>query len=230
MTDYRHIYYVSKLGIPFDQANVHLWLEADWGVADNGGYASAIADRSVKANNVAQPLFTKQPQIITNYQNGKPVLYFGGNDYIYRQTFAENIPQPLTVITIFSCPTAALNWVYAAWNYPGTSRFFSNNTPYINAGSGMAYAESMPMAMSTTVDIFNGANSKVYKNSILKVTGNSGSNGMTGINIGGYWGAVNPAAYNITAYWCATVIIAEAISDARRIIIENYFKTKYNLY
>ncbi|MDB6023905.1 MAG: hypothetical protein JWM68_128 [Verrucomicrobiales bacterium] len=64
---------------PVTSGSLQLWLKADVGVVTNGpGRVSQWTDQSGKVNNCSQATTTKQPTLVTNAINARPVVRFDG--------------------------------------------------------------------------------------------------------------------------------------------------------
>ena len=59
-------------------AGLQLWLKADEGVTLNGSTVSSWIDQSGNGNNALQSTTNRQPLLVNNALNDKPVLHFDG--------------------------------------------------------------------------------------------------------------------------------------------------------
>jgi len=84
--------------IPTDR--LQLWLRSDAGVVLNGPTVSAWEDQSGNGNDVIQTNANRQPVLVENELNGKPVLRFDGEDDRLGFTGSKSMTR-ISVFTVF---------------------------------------------------------------------------------------------------------------------------------
>jgi hypothetical protein len=94
----------AQASLPVTSGNV-LWLKADAGITQSGGYVSAWADQSGNGKDFTQGTASKQPAYVTGVLNGKPVVRFDDSDDGMASSL--NLSAPYTVFIVFNRTVAA---------------------------------------------------------------------------------------------------------------------------
>lgn len=120
-------------------ADIALWLKADTGVIkDASGNVSEWQDQSGNNNHATQTDPTHQPVLLDNRYNGKPAIYFDGNNKYLQLPgdFFRNIPAvDIFVVVSHAVPLPGAHQTYIIGTFIGTEarvQFRSNETSYLN--------------------------------------------------------------------------------------------------
>jgi len=219
---------------PDDLLGLKIWLKADAGVHDAGGGAVDLwADQSGNGNDAIQVTAADQPLLADAQLNGKPVVRFdGNNDGLYNTSnFVYDQPNTLFVVwknTVVS--NSYYNIVFDGKNSRNALYTYYNSLYYwAPPGSGIEASYSKPTPFSDFINtscIYNGANSVLYENGILKINGvDIGTASLDGINIG-YHSGVGVFKGDIAEI----ILYNSALSNTDRQSVENYLNNKYNIY
>ena len=117
----------------------------------------------------------QQPKLILNTTLNRSTVVFDGNLDLLVTNLQQSFPQPLTVFILWNINSATnVQIPFASWPNLNTLLHESGNL-YLNGGSGQAYyAKTIPFSFILSTCVFNGANSQLFENSVLKNTLNSG--------------------------------------------------------
>lgn len=241
----------SKLG----SSALVVWLDAAKGVTQSNNAVSAWADQSGNNNNAAQATQARQPLLVANVINGKPVMRFDGTNQQYF-TIADAASLrwgtgDFTVMEVTAWTnTASTNdntgygalWVKVGPNtpFPGAS-LFANNA---SGPTGAARAQ-------VTINLFAASANTNLNNGSFRVVGMRRAGTTLEVRVGGAQaGMVANATTNIDAMGVSVFIggregngakqmlkgdIAEvigvkgALSDPDLASLEGYLKAKYAL-
>lgn len=223
-----------------EQTNIYygikLWLKSTEGITLNGSTVSAWADQSGNGQNAVQVTAASQPAYVANQLNGYPVLRFDGvNDYLQNTSLV--IGQPTTFFIVHTQNVIASNkksGVFDSKVYgdPYTTRQLIDyngieNWLGIYAGtSWLNYPKTAPFTQITTA-VFNGANSKIYENGVLKITGNPGTYTINGYYIGSS-GLAADRWYNGDV--AEIIIYNRTLNDTELQMVYTYLKQKYAIW
>lgn len=192
------------------------WYKADTGVTNSGASSMGWADQSGNGYNLSKQSSSYYPSLVTSVQNGLSVVEFTGTsaDRMYLSTGAlgTTLAQPLTIFWS-GCWTSSYS-VYdmplGGWsgNDPGFYRKSANSVE-AQTSTGGAQATSASITPNTWHEwagVFNGSSTLLQCDGSTVATGNSGTYGLTGIELGGYGSAgSNPCQCNIGEVVIASV-------------------------
>jgi hypothetical protein len=210
-----------------------LWLRADAGVTLNSGKVSNWADQSGFGNHAYMPNTNpgRQPTLVTNALNGKPIIRFGG-----AQSLALTSPVSPNSFTIFivgknsmssesfsmilgpggSSPNNQMRWEN------GSSALFdgaSNNLPTITSSIGNTRVYH---ALSVR---YNGSTMQVYRDGNLISTHTFTTTGPWTLGQIGAW----YSSHFMVGDLAEVLIYSSSLSESDRLSTNNYLKGKYAL-
>jgi hypothetical protein len=171
-----------------------------------------------------------QPTFKTNVMNGKPVVRFDGdNDYLLTGTFSSALSQPNTVFVVWQTNSTGTQFVIDGINKNDRHAIFQGtgggNNVAFHAGSTLSYAKDTPFEQAIiTSALFNGANSEVWENGEIKLTGDFGNHSLTGLTIGARQGN---AFFFLDGDIAEIIIYDRALTFNERTDVEFYLSRKY---
>ncbi len=211
---------------PEDISNLYFWIAGD-SVNETVSYVDTVFDLSGNDLHAAQSNNNFKP--VVSYDSSffyYPVLSFdGSNDFLYT-AFDDTISQPNTVFVLWSTAEDDSGISLACDGSTSTGRRYigwSDNDIIINGGASLSYSKELPVIPIVTTAIFNADTSKIFENSVLKKTGNAGTDSVADLFIGrGGWGG-GPLKGDI-----AEILLFDTVlTDTQQQQIENYLYNKY---
>ncbi len=188
------------------------------------------ADSSGNANDLTQATTTKQPLYVASAVNGKPAVRFdGSDDFLGPKAFTWNQPEHITLVykSIVLGATSSHDAICDG-NVTGNAVVLSaNNTTYaIAAGVGLTDAELVNnTTYGYTMQLFNGASSRIEVNGTVKASGNAGTTAAAGFTVGAL-----PDGSRSTNIEVAEVIGYRAdIGTSATNRLNGYIKARYGL-
>jgi hypothetical protein len=206
--------------VPTDLPYLSLWLDASKGIVLDGANVERWNDQSGSGYYAIQNDHALQPLYVLNVIDGLPVVRWDGSgDMIFVNAFA--LAQPITVFVVGSNSRTAGGWFYDSSIRFGLANYATQNTLY--AGTWLNSTIPSPLSISLISCVYNGANSKVWLNEVLKGSGNAGANSTSDLYIGNAFGGGGELNGDI-----AEILIYDAaLSDVDRAKVENYLHLKY---
>lgn len=211
---------------PNNIAGLHSWYKADALVLNDNDPITTWTDSSGGGHDVTQAVAGSKPTYKTSILNSKPVARCDSGDYLQSGAFTESA-QPHTIFITCQTSSGANRNVFDGIG-AGTSR----HTTYFNgtAAGGFLYAgavlnvSTIGTSWFTAAIVWNGASTTMYKNGgAAFVTGDAGSNTLTGITIGARYDGLEPWTGDI-----AEVIVYTAqLTNSNINDVGNYLGTKY---
>jgi hypothetical protein len=167
-------------------APVHGW-DVKRNTGSDGSQIAVVSDLgSATARDLTPLAATKEPLLKLAFVNGKNVALFdGSNDSLFTAvSFAVAVAQPFYVFGLWQCPTGA-----------AARRFFdSTNRCLFGVNSGGVYEMYAGTAVLSGgthdasphwfVVLFDGANSKVWRDDLQIITGNPGTAALDNFYVG----------------------------------------------
>lgn len=188
-------------------------------------------DQSGNGNHATQTTATYQPKIVSDgalvTENGKAAIEFDGTDD-YLRNAALSIVQPIWTFSVVSFANTNLQRVYDTDNVAERSNLNLDSTNGINITSGSPLASlELP---ANNIDyiltcVHNSSSSAIYVDSILKKTGDAGTNGMDTLRIG----ANITGSQNLNGT-CQELIIYDSDQSDYRQGIETNTALYYNIF
>jgi hypothetical protein len=197
------------------------------GALDNG-FITTWYDQSGNARNATQTTAINQPQIVNSgsviLENGYPFLQYNTTPVKYlRTSFSFNISTPLQLFFISKNTRVGVSYLYDFTIKRATS--FYNPDIQIFNGNSIASGNSSTNVLISS-HLFNGANSQIYVNSSLLVTGNAGNNGAEGnLLIGARFNVADQLIGGFQEF-----IIYSSNQSSNRTGIENNINDFYSIY
>ena len=195
----------------------------------NDGFVSKWYDQA-GSNDAAQTTTANMPKIydgttgvVTDTQN-KPVLSFSGGQQLLTGTMTA-ASQPVTAISFVDTTNspAQAGWFYSL----GQSQYaaIQDNGSQTRMYAGSSFVSGGGGANTRRLDfsLFDGANSEIYLNSVSRLTGNPGTNGITSFRIGG----LNNSNFN---GFFGELIAYPSDQSSNRTNIEDNINTFYSIY
>lgn len=193
-------------------------------VGANSAYGATWYSQQGSVNGV-QSTTGNQPRIVNagviERQNGKPSLYFDGNDFFSTTSFT--LTQPTTYFLASKNDGTASTLIFDGST--GDRQLMSVNT---TAGNDLYAGAVLTLATNTTsfcllTAVFNSTNSKLTRNNSSTATGNAGtmSSGNPYIGKGQSSGLVG---------YLSTFIIYNSDQSSNRTGIETIINTYYSIY
>jgi len=222
----------TQIFYPFNPSQISglkFWVKSDAGVLlDNNGAVSQWNDLSGNNFNTIQGNANKRPIKVNSQINGYPVIRFDGiNDYL-QVNFGTVITQPATYFVVWNISGSTGNPQALFTGIDGTNvhviqYWAADSKLYAGGGTSLSYTKVIPFNYLMHTFVINGLSSALYENSILKVSGNGGANGIGGLTIG-----ANSSFSNVLKGDIAEIIFYNALlPDTQRTMVEHYIMDKY---
>jgi len=174
------------------------------------------ADQATPAN--MPKLFDSSTGLIL--ENGKAAMEFNSNWIV--STFSL-LPQPNTIFSVAATKLSEFSLLYDSADGVERNTYDTDGDAFagsVLSGPGWVLNESYIHSI-----IYNGASSSIYRNSVLLVTGNVGSQGLTGLTIGSRFNNVSPFRGVVQSF-----IVYPSDQSANRPGIETAINNEYSIY
>lgn len=213
---------------PASISGLKVWLKADAINQTDGSAVSSWPDSSGNANNATQATGTNQPIFKTAILNGRPIVRFDGtNDNLKTAAFAS----PLSVSTIFVVAKMStadqIQYFYdgiTTTNRNALLRYDAANGGQLDQFAGTevfgAFVKGSFVVLSS---VFNGASSATYNNGASIISGNVGTQTLTGLSVGA--DRINVAFLNGDI--AEILVYDSALSSTDRAKARTYLSQKY---
>lgn len=209
---------------------------ANWRASDivTNGSVVSIPDYNGSAYSLSNgSTASTWPIVQTNSIGGQNTIRFDGtNHFVYNPNF--QVSQPFEMVLIYKYRGASDNsahWIVTSSILNSTPRVkyyteFVDRALYANAGVSLHYEAGNTPPFQWKVDSvgIDGANSYIYINENLGVSGNAGDNDLDGIYIGCYPNLVASGQFDLAEI----AIYSSTNSPASRSNIVAYFMDFYN--
>jgi hypothetical protein len=202
---------------------------ADSCVVDGSNFVSQWNDLSGNGYHALQELQTSKPLLVAGGLNSKPVLKFNGENFMIAN-FGKTLSQPNTmyiVLNITGTNTSQYFFDGIAINFRNYIGFLPLSTGFtINSGSNIYYPTTKlpPMIYTIWNTVYRGTNSIVRENNIQVMSGNTGTNGLTGLTIGASRGG---GASYITGNIAELIYYNKVLSAYQNTQVINYLNNRY---
>lgn len=209
-----------------------LWLRADMGVTTSNGKVTNWADQDDSQNHAYMTTLERQPSLITNAINGKPVIRFNGAQSLKLTNALSHSNFTVFVAGKNSHPSSfsmILGPTGTGTNGNNQLRW-ENGTQALLVGLG----NNMPIITSTVGNTkvyhalsarYDGSQLKVYRDGNLVTTSSFVTSGPWELNQIGAW----VSQYFMVGDLAELVFYSSALSESNRSTANSYFKTKYAL-
>lgn len=167
--------------------------------ADNGDvFVVTWYDQSgsVPPNNAINSTAASQPKIVSSgavlLDNGKPSIEFDGTDDSLSVSFGTTYSQPNSIFTVCNKTDHA---GYLFDGVSGSLRHAQGNSTWVFSGAVLsnAYPNTDLGSQVVFTSIFDGANTSTYLNGSNTITGNAGTQGVSGLQLGRIWNKAAPS-------------------------------------
>ena len=244
---------------PIPTSGLQLWLKADAGVTLNGSKVSRWADQSGNGNNGVQLDAERQPLLVRDALNGKPVIRFDGTDDRLGLVGSKHMSQ-ISLFMVFRMNPGGNEydpiWIGdldgdgSIWGVDLQSGYTGYSPDVINVFSGMNSAVEATAPRGAVFGLWHNINvvtNGFINNTTLRADGvdaqvSLAANNMsisvplgnpTGTGVGGIAGgdALRPPFGRIASKCdVAEVILYDTVlSDSLRRSVEQYLAAKYGL-
>lgn len=161
----------------------------------DGAAVATWPDSSGNARDLAQATGSRQPLFRATGIANRPAVEFDGSDDAMQRTFGTTFPQPCTVVLLCSLPSGGTTYGDA---YPwidgsaSTGRLWMGHTTTAGrggfwAGSSFINGDTLTEGAHVYRALYSGASSTFAGDGQQQVSGNPGSNGISGITLGARW-------------------------------------------
>ncbi len=213
----------SQLFAQIPSSNIHSWHSADTAVTISEGKVIQWNDLSGNGYHLIQAIPTNQPNLIDDALNFLPVVRFS-QDHFMGVDYILPIAQPATFFILWKTvdeqgPAFSIN----NSNADGL-RAETGNRVFARAGNNFLLNRTTPFDYLLHTWEINGNNSKLFENSLLEATGNSGGNSITKLLLGRLTGF---PAYKLQGDIAEIVLVDKILSTEERVAFETYLMDKY---
>ncbi len=215
--------YTFNIVHPQDEPGLVFWTNADNSTVDGNNRVSALNDLSPASNHVLQATITNQPLRVANAINAQPVIRFDGNDRL-QTAAATQYNSPNSMLIIWRSATAGQGFAFDGQNVSGSnSIYWSTNEIRFWANPRIQYSKTAPFAYVLNAGSWNGSNSVLYENGILKASGNAGTNPLNGLKVGMRF----DNTLGLNGDIAEIMLFNNAIASDKRQLYENFLRQKY---
>ena len=200
----------------------------------SNGFLTTWYDQSGNAKNATQTTAANQPQIVSSgtiiLQDSKPFIEYTSTNKSLQTTSTFSISSPLQVFFVAKNTRAVADFPYY-YDFQ-TNRSLNYYADDVTPKGLAAFAGSQINSGDTSTarglfdTLFNGSSSAMYKNNSLLVSGNTGTNGASGIL---YLGSRNNGSQNLTGGFQEFILYPSNQSSNRNGISSN-INTFYSIY
>lgn len=215
--------------LPSNLYSNKVWLDATQQAV---GTVSSWADQSGNSNNALQATGANQPTCTANLQNGRNGLVFNGTTtYLATNSFtALAQPNVLFVVSQLTSPATTANYAVdgiASGNRNADFLLGDGSVYQMFAGSVLATASASNTSAHIKPLVFNGSSSTYSLDNALLVTGNAGTNTITGLTIGSRWDQQAASFFHGNIY--EVIQYNRLLSSAEIIAVNRYLSQKWGI-
>ena len=214
---------ISYAQVPSD--HMILWVRSD-SVEVIDDKVETWYDLSGNDYHLQQASSALRPAFIDSVLNNYPSVTFNGVNNFLQVNFGQAYNQPNSVFVIWkanSAPGVPFDNIssrhYLAINADSDITLNASSNPTTT----VKYSKTLPMEYVINTCYYNGADSKLFENSVLKSSGNAGNLSIEGLMVGSIFSGgayLNGDILEIIAY--DTTLI-----DSDRALVENYLMDRY---
>lgn len=212
-------------GAQLTQGTLQPYTRTEGGIAGDG-FVTTWYDQSGNERNATQVTASSQPQIVNagvveTVGTYPAIVHDGVDDGLVTASWG-NIPQPFTrsyVIRVPSSfsPSSTAHIINTATGTPNTAEYYPRPLEVSQFGGNPGAVTSVTASEHAVfTSIYNGAGSFIVKNGVASSTANSGTNGFTGIRLGGFNGLISFSATTFQDL----IVFQSALSTADRQTLE----------
>lgn len=222
---------------PTNITNNVIWLNNDPSTMTlSTNRVSQWSDGSGNGHHFIQAISLNQPLYTPNVQNGQGGVYWDNNNFNFLDcTLSQTYTQAFEIFIVWnvdSNSTRSYPYVYDSIN--ATNRvalyWFGNNIGALSPTVvSNAYPKTRPFNLMVSDTIYNGANTKLYENNILKATKNTGTNSLSSLRLGMASYSPNDTNSRMSGYICEVIVYSRELISGERDLVNNYLINKYAL-
>lgn len=200
-----------------------LWYNTD-SLEQSSNAISKIFDLSGNDNHIIQNTATNKPTLISASDLNENTIRFDGSSDFMRGNFTDTIKPPYSIFVMWNLTESKTAFCFDGVSSDPTNNL-STSSPYLRyqATSYLFYTQNMPFTFMLTSLKINGANSKIYQNSVLKSTANPGNSYFKGLTLGASRSTGGFLKGDIAEF----VLYSVTLSDSEFSLVENYYYSKY---
>lgn len=200
-----------------------LWYNTD-SLEHTNNAINKIYDLSGNNNHLIQNNNSNKPALISSSALNKSTIRFDGSSDFLRGNFTDTIKPPYSIFVMWNLNVSKLAYCFDGV-FPDPTNSLSTSPPYLRyqATSYLFYTQNMPFNFILTSLKINGANSKIYQNSVLKATSNPGNSYFKGLTLG----ASRYTESFLQGDIAELVVYQATLSDEDFSIVEKYFYSKF---
>ncbi len=216
--------YHFRLFSPSSLENLVVWLSANSVITNPSGKIQQWTDLSGNNNHAIQNEESDQPEWIEDAINSQPAIHFNGNSHFLTADFNNIYEPPNSFFVVYNLESGGNNVLLDGADPSNRTMIdFTGNAIRAWSGSGIQYGEDSPFDFIFNTAIFDLSNSQLFKNGELKASGNTGSNGTSGLTIGNH--VTLDRFFN--GKIAEIIIYNKKITPEKRNDVDNYFRKKY---
>jgi hypothetical protein len=190
---------------PSTLGTLRAWYDASQESFADGDAVGTFTDQSGNGYHLTQATGANKPLFKISAANGRAALLFdGSNDYLATAAFGARA-HPVTVYLVASSPSGSTGRFLVdgigASNRMLVATAFPSGAPIASSGTNLTGLHDVGLDWFLLEVVFNTTTSTIRLNDIYQISGNTGSQTLTGITMG--------AAYDFSAPWVG--YIAEAL-------------------
>lgn len=211
--------------------SLRLWLRGDAGVTSNAGKVSSWADQSGNGYHATMATVARQPTVVSNVLNGKPVIRFGGAQSL----LLAGVLQPNTFTVFVAGKNSKASETFSMIFGPGGSSAnnqlrWENGSQALFVGTG----NNLPIITSNIGNTrvyhalssrYDGSTMSVYRDGNLTSTHSFVTSGPWDLYQIGAW----YSSYFMEGDVAEILFYDSALSEANRTSANAYLKSKYAL-
>lgn len=216
-------------GVP--GTGLHLWLRADAGVvADGSGLVSTWQDQSSNGRHASMPTLARQPQLIGNALNGRPVLRFGGAHSLSFSTLVGPTQFSVFFVGLNRKTSFASMILGPGGSSPNNQLRWESGTEALFVGT----SNELPVVTSTIGDtrvyhalsaVYDGASMTVFRDGAVRSTHAFSTTGpWTFASVGSYY-----SSEFLEGDLAEIIIYDRPLTAAERDQVQTYLRDKYGL-
>lgn len=220
---------IGKFNVISIQNDAKLWVNAGSGVIQTSGAVSQWNDQSGNGFHLTQASTSSRPSVVNggvSLNNQNLVRFDGSNDFLatdFSQTLsAEN--------TYFILHNNRRNSSVSSGIFDGIVSTNSNvfvwgsGQLFFGSNASFSYSKTQPYSIMLNSIVLNGVNSRIFENGIQRVTGNGGTVGVSGLQLGRrITGGTNFLLGDIAEF----IYFNRVLSSTEQQQVEKYLMDKY---
>lgn len=202
------------------------WYDSSVGIILNGSTVMQWNDKSGRGYHLVQANALKQPLYVTSIVNSYPVLRFNAVEWM-QVIYGATYNAPFTIFIVAKSTVSGLGIILDSYNNSSYIYHFTTSLR-LAIGDGVVELRNTTTTIGTKLIlasiIANGTSSKIYENSLLKISGNAGTIKYTGLTLGAF--------YTLSSFFkgdiAEIIIYNELLDDSNLAMVNNYLSQKYN--